>query len=74
VYLRASWQHDKWQPALDILYTPADAGHVVTGSLGWQGDRVRFDAGVRVYGGPSDAVLAQVPTRRTAYVAGTWSF
>ncbi|MGZ5238411.1 MAG: hypothetical protein ACXWCV_19045 [Caldimonas sp.] len=74
VYLRASWQHNKWQPALDILYTPADAGHVVTGSLGWQGDRVRFDVGVRVYGGPSDAVLAQVPTRRTAYVAGTWSF
>jgi hypothetical protein len=74
LYARASWQHDKWQPALDMLYTPTDAGRVVTASLGWQGDRVRFDGGVRVYGGPSSAVLAQPPTRRVAYVAGTWSF
>ncbi|HUP10281.1 MAG TPA: hypothetical protein VMU47_24220 [Caldimonas sp.] len=74
VYLRASWQHDKWQPAADILYTPADSGHIVTASCGWQGNRVRFDGGVRVYGGPSTAVLAQVPTRRIVYFAGTWSF
>ncbi len=74
VFVRASWQHDKWQPAADILYTPADAGHVVTVSCGWQGDRVRLDGGVRVYGGPSTAVLAQVPTRRIAYFAATWSF
>jgi hypothetical protein len=46
----------------------------VTGSLGWQGDRVRLDAGWRVYGGPVDAVLAQVPARRIGYVAATWSF
>ncbi len=74
LYARASWQHDKWQPVLDILYTPADSGRIVTASLGWQGDRIRFDGGVRIYGGPSGAVLAQVPTRRVAYVAGTWSF
>jgi hypothetical protein len=74
LYARASWQHDKWQPAVDILYTPADAGHIVTASVGWQGDRIRLDGGVRVYGGPSSAVLAQLPTRRIAYVAGTWSF
>jgi hypothetical protein len=35
---------------------------------------VRIDAGARAYGGPSSAVLAQVPTRRIVYVAGTWSF
>jgi hypothetical protein len=57
-----------------MLYTPADAGRVITAALGWQGDRVRLDGGVRVYGGPDSAVIAQVPTRRTAYVAGTWSF
>jgi hypothetical protein len=74
VFVRASWQHDKWEPAIDMLYTPADAGHVVTASLGWQGDRVRFDGGLRLYGGPSSAVLAQVPTRRIAYVAATFSF
>ena len=74
LFLRASWTHDKWQPAIDLLYTPADAGRVLTASLGWQGDRVRVDTGARLYGGPSGAVLAQVPTRRTAFVAGTWTF
>jgi hypothetical protein len=74
LFVRASWTYDKWQPAIDMLYTPADAGHVVTASLGWQGDRVRIDAGVRQFGGPIQAVLAQVLTRRIAYVAGTWTF
>jgi hypothetical protein len=74
LFARLSWTHDKWQPAIDMLYTPADAGRVVTASLGWQGDRVRFDGGLRFYGGPNDAVLSQVPTRRIAYVAGTWTF
>jgi len=74
LFARLSWQYDKWQPAIDMLYTPADAGRIVTTSIGWQGDRVRIDAGARVYGGPSSAVLAQVPTRRIVYVAGTWTF
>ncbi|HEY9066783.1 MAG TPA: hypothetical protein VIO33_17505, partial [Burkholderiaceae bacterium] len=74
LFLRASWQYDKWQPAIDVLYTPADAGRIVTASVGWQGDRLRLDGGLRVYGGPSSAVLAQVPARRIAYVAGTWAF
>ena len=74
LFARLSWQHDKWQPAVDMLYTPADAGHIVTASIGWQGDRVRVDGGVRLYGGPSSAVLAQLPTRKVAYVAATWSF
>jgi hypothetical protein len=74
LFIRVSWTLDKWQPALDILYTPADAGRTVTASLGWQGDRVRVDAGLRAYGGPGDAVLAQLPARRVAYLAGTWSF
>ncbi|MEO8808242.1 MAG: hypothetical protein ABI433_19340 [Burkholderiaceae bacterium] len=74
LFMRVSWTLDKWQPAIDLLYTPADAGRTLTASLGWQGDRVRMDAGLRVYGGPGDAVLAQLPARRVAYVAGTWSF
>ena len=74
LYLRASWTHEKWEPALDMLYTPADAGRIVTASIGWQGDRVRIDGGARVYGGPSGALLAQVPTRRIVYLAATWSF
>ncbi len=74
LFVRASWTQDKWQPALDMLYTPADSGRVVTASLGWQGDRVRIDGGLRVYGGPSSAVLAQLGIRSVAYLAGTWSF
>ncbi len=74
LFMRVSLTLDKWQPAIDLLYTPADAGRTVTASLGWQGDRVRVDAGLRQYGGPGDAVLAQLPVRRTAYLAGTWSF
>ena len=74
LFARLSWQYDKWQPAIDVLYAPADAGRIVTASLGWQGDRVHIDAGARLYGGPSSAVLAQVPTRRVVYVAGTWTF
>lgn len=74
VFARLSWQHDKWQPAVDVLYTPADAGRAVTASLGWQGDRVRLDAGLRVYGGPGSAVLAQLPVRRIAFAAATFSF
>jgi len=74
LFARLSWQRDKWQPAIDVLYTPADSGRVVTATLGWQGDRWRIDAGMRLYGGPSDAVLAQLPTRRIAYLAGTWAF
>jgi hypothetical protein len=74
LFARLSWTHEKWQPAIDLLYTPADAGRVVTASLGWQGDRVRIDGGVRLYGGPNDAVIAQTPARRVAYVAGTVAF
>ena len=74
LFARLSWQHDKWQPAIDLLLTPADRGRIVTGSVAWQGDRVRIDSGVRVYGGPSSAVLAQLPVRRVVYLAGTWAF
>ena len=74
LFARLSWTHDKWLSAIDMLYTPADAGRVLTSALGWQGDRVRLDGGLRSYGGPSAAVIAQTPTRRTMYVAGTWSF
>lgn len=74
LYLRAAWDHEGWQPVVDLLVTPADGGHVATAALGWQGDRWHFDAGVRWYGGPADAALARAPTRRVAYLAATWPF
>ncbi len=74
LYARLSWTRESWQAALDLLFTPADHGHIVTASLLWQGDRARLEAGWRSHGGPAGAVLSQVPTRRQAYLAGTWPF
>lgn len=74
VFVRASWPIGAWTPVLDVLYTPADQGHVVSASVLWQGDRMQVQGGVRSYGGPDGAVMAQLPTRQTAYVQGTWAF
>ena len=74
VLLRLSWQNGAWQPALDVLFTPADQGQVVTASLTWQGDRVQVQAGLRANGGPDSAVTAQLPVQRTAYLMASWSF
>lgn len=74
LYLRWSATHAAWQPALDVLWHPADGGQLWTASLAWQGDRWRVDAGWRQAAGPADAVLMQVPTRRTAYASASWAF
>ena len=74
VYLRAAWEHEGWQPVVDLLLVPADRGRISTAALGWQGDRWRFDAGMRWYGGPDDAAIAHLPTRRIAFFAATWPF
>jgi hypothetical protein len=73
-YARLSWQHDKWTPSLDLLYTPKDGGRVVTAALAWQGDRLLLQGGLRAYGGGADTLYALLPTRQTAYVNATWSF
>ena len=74
LYLRASWDIDAWQPALDLLYQPADDGHMLTAALLWKGDRVQLQGGMRATGGPRDAVLTQLPIKRQAYLTGTWTF
>lgn len=74
LFVRLSWQREGWQPALDLLYQPADQGRVVTASISWQGDRVTVQGGVRAYGGPPSAVVAQLPTRGQAYLASAWAF
>ena len=74
LYLRAAWQADAWQVALDGLYTPVDRGRLMTAALQWQGDRWRVNAAWRVAAGPADAVLMQLPTRRTALLAATLAF
>jgi hypothetical protein len=74
VFVRLAWQPDHWLLSLDTLVTPADRGRVVTLGVQWQGDRLRLNAALRAYGGPSDALLAQLPQRRLGLLAATWSF
>lgn len=74
VFARASLTQDHWQPALDVLVAPADGGRIVTASLGWQGDKVRWDGGYRAYGGRANSIIAQLPTRHIGYVVATWAF
>ena len=74
VFARWSWQENGWQPSLDVLWTPEDNGRIVTAALGWQGDRISINGGLRFYGGPSKAILAQLPDSRTAYISATWAF
>ncbi len=73
-FVRLSWTHEAWQPALDLLWHPADGGRQWTAALAWQGDRWRLEGGWRQAAGPADAVLMQVPTRRSAWLASTWAF
>jgi len=74
VFVRLAWQPDHWLLSLDALVTPADRGRTVTLGVQWQGDRVRLNAAWRAYGGPNDALLAQLPQRRVGLLAATWSF
>lgn len=67
LFLRASWTHEEWQPALDVLFTPEDRGYVMTAGLTWQGDRVRVDFGTRLFGGAAGSVLRQVPIKSITY-------
>ncbi|WP_341677347.1 hypothetical protein [Niveibacterium sp. SC-1] len=71
---RIAYTGGTWQPALDALCNPADGGSTVTASLGWQGDQLRIDAGLRGYFGPHDALLRQLPDRAIAYAAVTLPF
>jgi hypothetical protein len=61
-------------PALDILFTPADGGWVATASLAYEGNRLRVDAGYRVFGGPRNAAYRLLPEDRVAYAAFQVSF
>ena len=74
LYLRLSWEHEGWQPALELLSHPDDGGRMVTASLRYQGDRMQIQGGLRVYGGPETAILAQLPYCQQAYLLGVWAF
>ncbi|GAB4087365.1 hypothetical protein [Hydrogenophaga soli] len=74
LYARLSGTSGAWQPALDVLYHPADGGRVWTASLVWQGDRVKWEGGARLNAGPTRAWVRHAPLRQQVYLMGTWSF
>lgn len=74
LFVRLSWEHEGWQPTLDLLYQPADRGRMLTAALLWKGDRVQVQGALRMLGGPSTAVLARLPQRTQAIAAVSWAF
>ena len=74
VFARLSWQHDRWQTALDVLYTPADQGFIATASALWSGEHFKLEGGLRAHYGPDDAVVRQLPVQRQAYAVASWAF
>lgn len=74
LFARLSWTHGAWTWAGDLLCSPQDGGRLLTGSVAWQGDRWSLQAGLRLWSGPADSVMAQLPTRQLAYASATWAF
>jgi hypothetical protein len=74
LYLRLAWEHEGWQPALELLHHPEDGGRMFTLSLRHQGDRLLLQGGLRATSGPDSAVLAQLPNRQQAYLQSSWAF
>jgi hypothetical protein len=74
--LRASHRGENGgiDPAIDILLTPADNGWVATASLAYEGDRLKIDAGYRVFGGSRDSAYRLLPEDRVAFAALQLSF
>jgi hypothetical protein len=74
--LRASHhgENSDWEPAIDLLYTPADGGYVVTTALSYARDRYRVDSGIRCYGGPTQSAYRLLPEQRVAYLGLRFAF
>lgn len=74
LFVRMAWQPEGWLLSLDTLYASADRGRIVTAALQWQGERWRIDASWRHFGGPAQALYAQLPLRRSVLLAATLAF
>lgn len=75
--LRLSWTDPSgspWSAALDWLRSAEDRGWSATASVIWQGERWRWEAGLRRYGGPADSAFGLLPERSVAYAGAGWSF
>lgn len=67
---RLAWSDPggNWSASADMLKSLADGGWTLTTALAWQGERWRFDAGLRRYGGPADAAYRLLPERGVAFL------
>ncbi|MBN8489119.1 MAG: hypothetical protein J0M20_15515, partial [Burkholderiales bacterium] len=65
----AAWQPASWTLSVDALVHPTDGGRILTAAAQWQGDRWRFEAAWRQFGGPIHALLSQLPQRRQAVLS-----
>lgn len=74
LFARLSWQHERWQTALDLLYSPADQGLTATASVIWTGEHIKWEAGWRTTGGPDTAIVRQLPVQQQGFVVATWAF
>lgn len=58
----------RWSASGDLLKSLGDGGWTATAALGWQGEKLRIDAGLRRYGGPADSAYRLLPERAAAFV------
>jgi hypothetical protein len=72
--VRAAWTVNGWDPAIEMVYMPADRGRITTASLAWQGDVLRLEGGYRRFDGPRAAVSRQLPDRHRAYLWLKYAF
>ena len=63
-----------WTASLDILRTLEDGGWTATAAVGWEADRVRFDAGMRRFGGKPDSVYRLLPERGILFAGVSLAF
>jgi hypothetical protein len=47
---------------------------VATAAAGWEGDRVRLDAGLRRFGGRPDSSYRMFPEQRVRFVGASYAF
>ena len=72
--LHASQKWDRFEPAVDVLYTPADGGWVATASVAYEGESTRLDVAARAFGGPTDAAYRLLPQTAMLYASWQLSF
>ncbi len=72
--LRASYDGEYWDAAVDWLVTPSDRGSVLTLTLSQQYDRWRWEAGVRRFAGPPDSAYGLLPEGTVGWLASQWFF